>query len=88
MTNGRLPIVLSSAQQVTTDSLAVQALLFSPSAGSSSFALYDSQNNQIASCNFTDQEPFYIPFPKPIPCIGLSLKAISSGTLYVYLADI
>ena len=88
MTQGRLPIVVSSAQEITADPISVQAILFNPSAATSSFPLFDNQSNPIAEVNLVTQVPFFIPFPTAIPCVGLSLKAITAGTLMIYPADI
>jgi len=74
MIRGQLPIVVSSAQQIT--------------AATSSFQLDDNQNNVLAELNLTVQTPMFIPFPNPIPCTGLSLKSLTSGTLMIYPADV
>lgn len=87
---GRLPIVLTSAQQISADNVVVLGVVWIPSATSHSFVLSDNQNNVVsqgavgaAAALF----PIPIMFPEPIPCSGLVLKAISNGdTLLVYLA--
>ena len=88
MTKGSLPIVLTVAEQITADPVAVQAILFNPSASTSSFALYDNDNNVVAEANFTAQTPFYMAFSEPIPASGLVLKAITGGTIQVYAVNI
>jgi hypothetical protein len=87
---GRLPIVISTAQQITSDPISIQLLIWVPSAASHSFALYDNQDNVVAQGAIGASAPLVpvvIPFVCPIPCQGLSLKTISSGdTLLVYPA--
>jgi hypothetical protein len=84
MTKGSLPIVLSAAEVITADPIAVQAVLFNPSAATSSFALYDNNNDVVVEANFTVQTPFYMAFPEPISTAGLVLKAITGGTIQIY----
>jgi hypothetical protein len=88
MTKGSLPIVLTAPEQITADPVAVQAILFNPSASTSSFALYDNSGNVVAEANLTVQTPFYIEFPEPIPTVGLVLKAIAAGTIMIYPVNI
>jgi hypothetical protein len=88
MTKGSLPIVLSAAEVITADPIAVQAVLFNPSAATSSFALYDNNNDVVAEANFTVQTPFFMAFPEPIPTSGLVLKAITGGTIQIYAVNI
>lgn len=86
---GQLPLVLSSAQQITADSVAVQGFIWVPTAAANSFQLDDNQNNILAAISQSVQNaatPVFFPFP--IPCTGLSLKSISNGILYLYLANL
>ena len=92
MIRGALPIVLTSAQQVSTDTMAIAGVIWIPSAVSHSFQLDDNQNNVIAQGSLPATgvlAPVVMMFAAPIPCSGLSLKAISAGdTLLVYPANI
>ena len=92
MVQGRLPIVVTSAQQISADDQAIQGLVWIPSAVSQSFALYDNQNNVISAWTMAATSPiapYILIFLYPIPCSGLSLKQITAGsTLYIYPAAV
>jgi hypothetical protein len=88
VTKGSLPVVISAPEQITVDPVAVQAILFNPSAATSSFALYDNSGNVVAEANFTVQTPFFMEFPEPIPTAGLVLKAITGGVILIYPVNI
>jgi len=86
---GQLPLVLSSAQQITADPVAVQGFIWVPTAATNNFQLDDNLNNVLAAISQTAQNPAVpVFFPFPIPVTGLSLKSITGGTLYLYLANL
>lgn len=92
MNKGQLPIVLSSAQQITADIIAVQGVIWIPSAVSHSFQLDDNGNNVLIQASLAAAgvlAPYDFWFPEPIECNGLSLKQISGGdTLLIYPAGV
>ena len=88
MIKGSLPIVLTAAEVITADPIAVQAVLFNPSAATSGFVLSDNANDVLAEANLTVQTPFFISFPAPIPVAGLVLKSITGGTIMIYPANL
>jgi hypothetical protein len=89
MIKGQLPIVLSSAQQITTDPVAVLGYVWVPNAATNNFQLDDNGNNILAAISQTVQNPAVPVFfgGTAIPCTGLSLKSIAGGVLYLYLAS-
>lgn len=90
MIKGQLPIVLTAAQQITADPVAIQAIVWYPSSSTDSVNLYDNQDNPVFIGKATTAlKPIVLVFPCPISCQGLSLKQISgSNTLLVYPAAI
>jgi hypothetical protein len=92
MIQGRMPIIATSAEQISTDPLSIQEIIWNPSAVSQGFVLSDNNNNVIYSYTMAATspiQPVVIQFLFPIPTQGLVVKSISSGsTLFIYPAAI
>jgi hypothetical protein len=90
---GNMPILLTAAEQITVDEVAVQMIIWNPSAAGHTIAIYDNNNNPVfvgsIGSGASNLAPQVIAFPWSISCSGLVLKQISSGdSVLIYLTNI
>ena len=88
--NGRLPIKVTSAQFISKDQIAViGVILTNLVAGVAAAVVQDANNNDLVTLNTTATGGVSgVMFPSPVVMQGLSVPALSGGTLYIYLADV